>query len=609
MMDASMDAIRWTFQVHNDSARSSLHSVTFPMLSLAKPGPEPRLFLPRGPGEVHSDVWGKPFQYRSRYPNGWTGPMPFFAVYADTAGVQGRRSQSGLYAAVHDPSGGVKELAAESRPEKGRLGLSFEHPVENQDKPGSSFTLGGEAVWQLLRGDWFDAAQNYRSWCRRKARWWPKLTRVGRTDTPAWMRELCVWVQASGGPSECVPAVKAFAKFMGVPVGFHWYQWHQIPFDNDYPHYFPAKEGFVDGVRELQRSGVHVMPYINGRLWDTRDRGLEDFEFTRVALPAATKNEKGTPWTESYGSKETDGSPVKLAVMCPATKLWQRKVQDIVLRLFEECGVDGVYIDQIGAAAPVLCFDASHGHPLGGGRWWNEGYWEMLRAIRKKMPAGRMLTTECNAETYVRWFDGYLSWNWQTEGQVAAFPAIYAPAIQNFGRSYGGGSTRDLALRMKAGQQWVFGEQIGWISPDVVKEAANAEFLRGLVRLRWQLRRYFHSGEMARPPALSGPSPQVRADWQWGGEAWVSGPAVLTAAWRLPREKKVALMYVNVGAETAVSVPFDLPLSGRWEICEVLPTGRGPAERVSGPVSRTLELPPCSARALEVSSRKIHPNL
>ena len=55
------------------------------------------------------------------------------------------------------------------------------------------------------------------------------------------------------------------------------------------------------------------MPYINGRLWDTRDRGTEDFEFTKVALPAATKNEKGEPYTETYGSKESDGSPVRWA--------------------------------------------------------------------------------------------------------------------------------------------------------------------------------------------------------------------------------------------------------------------------------------------------------
>ena len=162
------------------------------------------------------------------------------------------------------------------------------------------------------------------------------------------------------------------------PSGFHWYNWHEIPFDNDYPHYFPTKAGFPEAVRELQSANVFVMPYINGRLWDTRDKGSEDFEFTAVAKAAVSKNEKGEPYTEVYGSKEADGSPVRLGVMCPATQLWQNRVRDIVLRLMNECGVKGVYIDQIAAAAPTLCCDATHGHPLGGGHWWTEGYWKLL---------------------------------------------------------------------------------------------------------------------------------------------------------------------------------------------------------------------------------------
>ena len=188
---------------------------------------------------------------------------------------------------------------------------------------GNNFALEGEAVWQVLRGDWFDAATIYKAWARREAKWWPRLAREGRADTPRWMRELNAWAMTGGAPNECVPAVKQFREFLGVPTGFHWYNWHQIPFDNDYPHYFPAKEGFSQGVAELKAAGVFPMPYINGRLWDSHDRGAEDFEFSKLALAAATKQEDGSPGLEQYGSKETNGEPVRLAVMCPATPLWQ----------------------------------------------------------------------------------------------------------------------------------------------------------------------------------------------------------------------------------------------------------------------------------------------
>ena len=294
------------------------------------------------------------------------------------------------------------------------------------NQPGNNYTLPGKAVWRLFQGDWFDAAQLYKAWVKAEAAWWPKLEQGVRADTPAWMRELCAWAQTGGAPAEVLPVVKEFAAWLEVPVGFHWYNWHQIPFDNDYPHYFPPKEGFADAVRELQEANVFVMPYINGRLWDSRDRSAEDFEFTSLALPAVAKMEDGKPFMESYGSKESDGSDVKLGVMCPSTPLWQKTVKAIVLRLQNECGVKGVYIDQVAAATPVTCMDSGHGHPLGGGCWWNLGYWALLDNLRENMAPDRMITTECNGEPFISKFDGYLTWRWRITGVVPVFPAISA---------------------------------------------------------------------------------------------------------------------------------------------------------------------------------------
>ena len=202
--------------------------------------------------------------------------------------------------------------------------------------------------------------------------------------------------------------------------------------------------------------------------------------------------------------------------------------------------------------------DRSHGHPLGGGHWWNEGYWKMFDAIRRSMPREAMLTTECNGEPFMRWFDGYLTWHWQYDGQVPAFPAVYGGAIQMFGRAYRGGATKDLALRMKAAQQLVFGEQLGWLDPGVVAEKENADFFRQLVRMRADFSRYFFAGEMARPPKLGGAIPKVKADWQWSGEWWVTTDAVLTGAWRLPNEKRLLLLRVNVSdAPVTANLSFD----------------------------------------------------
>jgi hypothetical protein len=52
---------------------------------------------------------------------------------------------------------------------------------------------------------------------------------------------------------------------------------------------------------------------------------------------------------------------------------------------------------------------------------------------------------------------------------------------------------------MKAGQQLVFGEQLGWLDPGLVNERENADFFRQMVRVRARFHRYFYAGEMAPP--------------------------------------------------------------------------------------------------------------
>ncbi len=535
-------ALHWHLHVEDRSTNWSVWHVVFPQLALADLGTNGAVFFPRGPGGVERNVWNRRFSYRGTYPGGWCA-MQFMAAYRD-----GEHS-TGLYVAMHDPWGSTKDLALKSDPASHILRLSFGHPAPNMGVAGNGFALEGEAVWQLLRGNWFDAAMIYKHWARQHAKWWPRLGPDGRADTPLWMRELNAWAMTGGAPSDCVPAVERFRQYLGVPIGFHWYRWHHNPFDNDYPHYFPARPGFAAAATELKSDGVYVMPYINGRLWDTHDRGTEDYEFTRLALAAATKQPNGLPYIETYASKETNGQPVRLAVMCPSTPLWQNTVSNIVLRLLRQYRTSAVYIDQVAAAPPKLCMDPAHGHPLGGGHWWNQGYWTMLDAIRRAKPRDTALTTECNGEPFIRWFDGYLTWHWQFDGQVPAFPAVYGGTIQMFGRAYRGGATKDLALRMKAAQQLVFGEQLGWLDPGIVKEKENAAFFRQMVQLRAKFNRYFYAGEMTHPPRFEEPVPRVKADWQWSGTWWVTTDAVLTGAWKLPAEHRLLLLFVNVSDE------------------------------------------------------------
>jgi hypothetical protein len=465
------------------------------------------------------------------YPNGWND-MPIYMIYD---------KQGGLVMMAEDPLGSDKYTESGLDGTTQSMRLSFRWPAEDDTLPGNSFDPPGRVTVAALGAgqDWYDAGMIYRAWAEKEAQWWPQRGKVGRPDSPMWMRDLPIWAQSGGPSTECVPKVKAMREYLGVPIGFHWYSWHEIPFDTHYPDYFPARPGFAAGVKELQDAGVRVMPYINGRLWDSANE-----DFATEGKPGCTKDRKGNPYIEEYGSG------AKLAPMCPTTKVWQDKVQEIVKRLVgPEFNVDGVYIDQVAAAGAILCYDNTHGHPLGGGHWWTTmGYWPMLTKLRADLardyPGGKFLTTECSAEPYLMCFDGYLAWHWQENNAVPLMPAIYGDKIRFFSRAYNAAGDTAKVHRMKMGQQLVFGESMGWLDPGLIHEEKFGPFMRDCAQTRWKLRDYFR-GRMQKPPTVEGTVDEVTGDWQWGGVRMVTMSAVQPGAFKA-EDGRVAVVMANV---------------------------------------------------------------
>jgi hypothetical protein len=522
------EGLQMEMQVENESSLT-LAEVTWPQFCFGPLGDqgEDDVFLAAlASGKLWSNPYYRGVLIQSMYPNGWAD-MQMMGLYDD---------RGGLVMMAQDPFASVKHIEGVGEGEGMRL--DFRWPVPDHTVAGNDFKPPGRVAVVPIRGDWYDAAMVYRAWAEKEAKWWPLGETPGRPDTPQWMQDLPLWALTGGTSEQVVPAVKAFREFMGVPCAVHWYNWHQIPFDDNYPHYFPTKPGFAEGVRELQEAGVRVMPYINGRLWDS-----DTEDFPTKALPWATKNRKGDYYIEEYGSKQ------KLVPMCPVSKLWQGTVQDLVKRLVgPECNVDGVYIDQVAAAGACLCYDKSHGHPLGGGHWWTtDGYWPMLEKLQADLAAqypDKMLTTECTAEPYIHVFDGYLSWHWQEQDAVPLFPAVYGDKVRLFSRAYNFSGDKALVFRMKMAQQFVFGEQLGWLDPNVWKEEKIGSYLRRLAKIRWHLREYFR-GRMLRPPTVLGDVEEVSGDWAWGGSRIVTMKAVQAGAF-MNNAGEVAVVVTNL---------------------------------------------------------------
>lgn len=525
----------WKLSVANKSGQWSLDRVTCPALAIGALGgdsADDRLLLPDGFGRAYPTTIQT--SYSGRYPNGGCA-MQWFGVCDD---------ESGIYVGQHDPTAADKLLVVRNPGSGSRTPLSIEVPVENASIPGNDYRMPGTVVIGVTAGGYFPSCAKYRSWLERNAPWWPEPGQYSRSDYPEWVKANQAWSLAGGFPKDCVPQTKALQQALGVPTAIHWYNWHQIPFDDNYPHYFPTKEGFRDGVKELQDAGINVMPYINGRLWDT-----DTESFKAEAYKYATKQLDGKPYIEVYGSKQ------ELNPMCISQEFWRQTLTDIVIKLVSEEGVNGVYIDQIGAAHPVLCYDKSHGHPLGGGHWWVDGYWKLLDDLQKRIATvgpQKMLTTESNAEPYAKYFDAYLMCNSNSNYEAPLFPAVYGGKILMFGTYMQGADYDDASLMaVRQGKLFAFGTQLWWANPSITNHPVGLKWLRDAANLRQQVNEYFVHGRMATPPTFVEGIPMMESPWKYGSRQPIPihTPEVWATTWRLA-DGSLMMPIVNVPKAT-----------------------------------------------------------
>ncbi len=556
----------------------------FPIIDNIAPRDDLKLAAPFGWG-LEYDV--KPgMGYGGTYPS-CQAAMQFVALY---------RGGSGLYIGQNDPEGEHKHLEVKARED----GVGFTCTNWPSGDGGASY----KAVIGTFQGDYYDAARIYRDFTFSAP--WGKGKPLSKRSVPQWLKDTDLWLMPSAEPLKNVEECKKARDYFGVPTALHWYNWHQIPFDTLYPDYFPAKEHFAEGGKALQDLGFHVMPYINGRLCDPNSKAWKE----EGADKAACRQENGEPYTEVYGSK------VPLNVMCPWTEYWQDKITGLVDKLVNECGVDGVYIDQIGAAAPVRCFDSDHGHAIGGGHFWMDGYRKMLEKVRSKLRPGAMITTEEDGECWNDQLDALLLVNTATTDAarpIPLFPAVYAGRELSFGFQYIAGDdiAKSIPWRFKMARAFAWGSQLGWVgverimAPDAVKEA---EFLRNLARCRRFAHPFVVTGDFLGMLDVRGDNPRLKCDATrsfGGGTYKIDTPAVIGSAW-LADDGSIGVLLANMSDE-AREVEVTLPLAkagidpfAGYTVKTSGPEGLVSAEKAAS-VVRKVTVGPRSAVVLAVS--------
>ena len=520
---AENHGLRFESFVNNSREDCSITEVEYPRFWFV-PSADSRCFCPTGCGLIMDNLHLGPHRRRMRYPS-YQASMSYCAIYDCS-------KRRGIYIGYEDTTASLKHMMIRRGEEDTASCLSCALPARNLGQMQNSQPIPGVCVWRTFSGDWYDAALEYKHFALR-APWTPETDTLGlRKHRNDRIWECGHWwldfFPDDGSAPDITPLLTLSQK-LGVPCAVHIYRWHTIPFDNDYPHFFPEKPTCRPYLQQLRNAGLLTMPYINGRLWDTRDRGMEDYQFSSVAKPHVTKDENNEPITEWCSVKEPDGSYVLYGIMCPTTQFWQDKVSELARRVLDGLGSDGLYIDQIASAPPRMCCDPDHLHAPGNGSWWIDGYRTLSERVVRENSSDKFLTSEGTTETYFNEFDAFLGWSWWYNGQIPALAAVYGGIALCFGRQYG--DVDDDTMRILAAQAFTFGEQMGWITTERFSNAdiSTQEFYTSCVQLSYAHRSILRLGELCRPPKITTESPQLRG--HTCAEDILSAP-VLASIWR-----------------------------------------------------------------------------
>lgn len=284
----------------------------------------------------------------------------------------------GLYMASDDAAGYRKSFAVFSERQAG-LNLEVVNPLpERGPTTAEHYTLPYSIVLGTFHGNWFDAATIYRAWATNQA--WARESRWKRGLVPKWVADTALWVWNRGHATNVVDPAIALQRRAGLPVSVFWHWWHGCAYDTGFPEYFPPRDGnavFKSALNRAHAHDVHALVYMNSLLWGTTTASWTNEDAVLYAVKAADGRVK--PQIFNMFTR------LPCANMCMGTEFWRSKYAGMAAEAFNRFGADGIYMDE--ACSSLECFDPRHGHPLGGGTYWLNGFKTLAADIRLRCSA------------------------------------------------------------------------------------------------------------------------------------------------------------------------------------------------------------------------------
>jgi hypothetical protein len=313
-----------------------------------------------------------------------------------------------------------------------------------------------------------------------------------------------------------------------------------------------------------------------------------------------------------------------------------------------DLGVDGIYMDQ--ACSSLPCYDPGHGHSLGAGNFWTEGFRLLATDIRQRCEAERrpalagegcgepwlshldlMLTLQVSRERYAGIQDGWevipffhavyhpyaiLYGNYSSltiPPYDDLWPAEYAPAqpLELLDRKY----SRQFYLEQARAFVWGQQPTIANFLPSLFQERRQEiDYVLRLARLRKRAEEYLVHGTLLRPPTID--APEVLLDFSrlsiYAGQRdrvrsfQKRCPSALAAAWRAPDGDLGIVLASVVERPLTLAVELDaddhrLPPNARVDRLDETGRSRIGSLTPDKPGLR-IDLPPLAACLLEITA-------
>jgi hypothetical protein len=581
----SEPVIVWKIRLE-DLEGKVVRSVAYPRVGPIAPQEIETLALPRWIGEATRAArrllnltQGTAQRWAWDYPGEMS--MQFVTFYG--------KDGAGLLLSTNDTRLARKQFAAFG---DGTSSFALEtvHFAAIEREPQERYEPTYDVLLEVIDGDWYTAAERYRRWARHQ--WWVTSSRVRREQTPDWVRDTALWIWNRGrSPGVVGPAI-ALQQRTTLPVSVFWHWWHGCAYDVGFPEYLPPREGaesFRAAVANAEKHGIHSIVYMNQRLWGMTTRSWTD----RNAAAFAVKRPDGAIEPEVYNTF----TKAPCASMCIATEFWRDTYAGLAESAVRDFGVAGIYMDQ--ACTSLGCYDPSHGHPLGGGTYWIEGFKALQSDIRRRCQDTKAvaLAGEGCGEGWLPYLDMMLSLQVSLERYAASgeweplplFNAVYHDCATQYG-NYSSlmrppyddlwpeefAPKEPLALldrkfgtqfRLEQARSFVWGQQptlANFRENQFEERSAETEYVLRIARLRLAALKYLRDGVMLRPLDIVVPHaeiPMSRLSIYAGQQGAVQEsskrvPLVLASAWLAP-DGDIGLALANISDKPA-SIHLDI---------------------------------------------------